>query len=601
MSNNKKIINYGLFTVILFSALLAVYASILQSSSIGISAFDYLDNRFIVALQDRFVILGDDGEIEHNVEFAEVGIKGPVRDVKDLRYGGYLVGDGGSESLFMCTQFMFSCSELSDKFNKVYKIGRFHKFVTDEDNQQIFLSNTEKHELVLLDMQGSLIKKLIDKKGELRFPDGIVQLNDSELLLANSLDSEVLKINLNDSQHTIINKYKINSDFVFNGEHLPMTVTRVPDGDWWVTAQASTARFGHSSLLVFDAQWQAIKRITDDKLISPVDVLVAKNEVFIADSEANAIFAYSHNSNALERFGSDEFNDILESQRSMKSFSIYLKNISIAILLICLGIALVVEKRRKKAEEALFNSQQASEELHITIPGHMASMMRILPILMIVLLIISGFLLKGSSTELILTIGPLMVLMIVSVSILSYITSTKIPASIKVSGDQISVENVSKNLIQDEIQHVSYTDSIVCIKGEYFMFGNKGALIKNKNSYKLLLERLKEGELVTAGKMQIRLLKRHLVLNMVAFSSIILMILHSFLFILNADQDVKKEIKVIDETVHSKSLKDLRTSEIAGMEQESPVVVKPRERMVSRPPVRRSYPYQKSVILKKLA
>lgn len=478
-------INIGLFIAVLISACIAVYTSIDMLRISGPSAIAADNNGVVVALYDRFIRLSNDGLLVREVSKENLGISAMVKDIQPLSNGDLIVGDGGNSSLFKCDSELVSCVSLSSN----YDVGRHHKFYVDEANESIVLSNTERNELVLLNMDGSLDKVLIPRSSMLEYPDGIALIEGDEALLTNALKKQLLKIKISSAGAEIVKEYEVNNSYAVNGQILPMAIARVNNIDWWVAAQANSAT-ETASVLRFDESLVPQGRLLFDGLVYPVDIQDIGNSVLIADQHAHRLFSFNYDGSGGRIFGDNAFNKILDTQIEHKELSELVRWISLGLLVISLGLALFIENVRKKEKaqaDELVKLSQPDDFLKITTPETVVRIFRIFPIIFVVMMLASGFLLYGAMPELVMVMASIETLLCLTMFLTMSMIIKRMPKLIEVESGIISFTTQKDEVISDTINNISYADSMVLIKDKYFLLGNKGVLLKDQDGYNKLM------------------------------------------------------------------------------------------------------------------
>lgn len=548
-------INITLLVLLVLWVYVAISSSINVMNLVGPTSISVnQDGQVIVALSDRFVTTDKKGNVIEVRNFEDVGITGLVNDVKLLANGDVLVGDGGSRSLYVCDSYLASCNILqpgnvADK----YDVGKYHKFYIDRQSQKIILSDTEKHQLVALNMDGSLSSVLIPKSGSLSFPDGVHELSDGHVLLANSLNHELLDIAITANEAEILNRHSSDNSQAAVNNNLPFEMEQVSDDRWWVALRQNSATSDSSSVVVFDGMFKPVKTLKHDEMLSPVKILDIGYSVLIADMYAYKIFSFDHEGNNGYVFGDTELNSILLDQKSSKAFNEYIRWLAIGAVLLTLVIALIVEsvrKKEKREEIELIESESKEVGLTLTTSGSYVKMMRLMPVILLIIMGTSGFLLFGSMQELVVYKMLPMFLMILLFTV-SIVRVTKyIPKSIYINDEIISVIDQKDNELSDSINNIEYSRNALWVKGNYFNIGSDGALLKDKDGYKILMDCLKNSAMVSAWEQFKRLFSRSKFISSIAliigFVVLIIMMSGGADKVLSKDKDTFQQVITSD-------------------------------------------------------
>jgi len=545
--NNKNRPMVILFVLIVLFTCLAIYTSYTQMSTVGPTALALSsNNNVVVALSDRFIVLKHNGVIESEVKFDQLGVKGLVREMQGLESGGFIIGDSGHRQLFKCSENFSACLALKQGIdNASYNIGKYHKFYVDEANKEIVLTHTERHELILLDIKGSFIKTLVTKGDFLKFPDGVYPLNHQQILLANSLNKQVIHLDYSGEKTIITNRYNIDNQYAYEGKSLPIEISKTSNGFWWVATQDESLKDNIGSVLSFDENWKPTGRLMHAGLEQPIDILGLGEWMLIADMESFSLLAFDQEGTLLNRFGEPRLYEILDRQRTIKEVNEILRYVSIACLLLLLAVALVLENRRKKSEanERAHLTKEAVDSLIIKVPGTYGSMMRLMPVVLIVLLASSGYLLYGSSPKLVISLGPMMVAWMIVCIVMLRIIVRHIPAAIEVNSGVISISLADDEKITAMVSDISYTDKALIIGENYYFIGKNGAFIGGNDKYKLLIGLLKQAKKIKEGKFQLFMLRKEKFNYFLLVISLLFVLVSSY--VLDTGEEEKKEAETI--------------------------------------------------------
>jgi len=491
MDKNTKI-NIVLLVLISVLSAAAVYASYIEAHITGPSSITATSKgNVILALPDRLISFNADGTIKQQKEFNQLGISGPVEDMQQISSGQIIIGDGGQRILLSCDESLTHCRKLNDTTNH-YDIGQFHKFYIDEPLNRILLVNTEKHELVSLDLKGNLTKTLIDKTDKLQFPSGLYYLGDNQLMITSSLNYHIYQYDISDDKAKKTRLVNIDAVARFNQKYLPINLSRTDNQHWWVVAKSN--QLVGSSLLEFDKNWDFQRVIGSNDITHPYDILSLGKWMLVTDLYGIDLQAFNQQGELLSKFGESEFYSSLQNSRNTKQIAAISKQSSIGVILIVLVIALVLERIRKKHEK----QQQASENIsHSTEDNHnqpfeihpksiYLKLIRIAPVILLILLFIPLIFLWDSSPETLKVMLIGFVPMIIIIGTVVTIAARHFPKKIRVENNTLTITNYKNKEVSMQIQDVVYTNMIIWMGNNYYSLGNNGALIEiNENRYRL--------------------------------------------------------------------------------------------------------------------
>lgn len=532
---------YVLFVLIVISSSVAIYSSLRESGSTGITSINKagLDN-LVVALQDRIIVLRPGGSIKEEFVLSKTPISGPVRDIYNLKSGGFIIGDGGSNTIFRCSEYFTSCQNISHS----YRPGRFHKFIVDEDRSRIYVSSTSNHELHLLEFDKNVLSKPmskpLDKVKDLNFPDGLF-LKGGYIYLVNAMDQEVIKIEHKKDSFSVVKRFLLKDKANGLSKKLPMSITGYQN-KWLVTAQTDDVYAYSSKLYVFDEEFKLEKSLEDNNVIYPTSAIRVDGYAYIVDSIKNAVFKYDIVSNSVTEFGGREFKEIGKQLIDAKSLYVNLKYISVAFTLIFLIVALFLENIRKKNQKD-DEDEKNDVDLKVEFNQLYPKVLRFVPVLAVVLLFFAVYLLKDVSSESGALYLYITFLMVVSMTIMMMTNSRMIPKKIEINASQVLVQDQNDDFYHEAVEAIEYTHMAIRLRGKIFVLGNNGAFLKDKSMYDILVERIKHGNKLSNWNMQKHIFKCHPIVNTISYVALIvtfIMMLYVSMFIEDASEDADK-------------------------------------------------------------
>jgi hypothetical protein len=233
-------------------------------------------------------------------------------------------------------------------------------------------------------------------------------------------------------------------------------------------------------------------------------------------------------------------------------FNEYIRWLAIGAVLLTLVIALIVESVRKKEKreaDELIESESNEVGLTLTTSGSYVKMMRLMPVILLIIMGTSGFLLFGSMQELVVYKMLPMFLMVLLFTVAIVSVTKYIPKSIYINDEMISVVDQKDNELSDSINNVEYSRNALWVKGNYFNIGSDGALLKDKDGYKILMDCLKKAAMVSAWEQFKRLFSRSKFISSTAviIGFVILIIVMSG----GADKDLNKDKDTFQQVITS--------------------------------------------------
>ena len=500
MDKNTKI-NIILLVLISISAAMAVYSSYTESHITGPTSIVMTNKgNVIIAMPEKFISLDINGKIVQQNQFHQLGISGPIEDMQALSDGKLIVGDGGQRKLLSCNEMLTTCRELVGIKNH-YDIGQFHKFYVDEQANRILLVNTEKHELVSLDLNGNLLNTLIDKTSKLKFPSGLYYLGDDQLMITSSLNHHIYQYNIAGVKAKEQRLINVDAVAIYDEKYLPINITRTDNHHWWVVAKGN--QLVGSSLLEYDENWKFKRVIGNKEMLHPYDILSLGKWILITDLYGIDLLAYNEQGQLLNKFGEPLFYDVLKNAKNVKQIASTAKYASIGLLLVLLCVALVLDKMSKKTikniidseNKAVRNDGDGSLVFEIHPKTLYLKLLRIMPVILITILTIPIIFLRDSSPE---TLTTMMISFIPIFIIIVSVTSIVVrhfPKKIRVENHTLTITNYQNKEVSMLVQDIVYSNNVIWMGNNYYSLGKKGVLIEiNEDHYRLfnLLEQSKQ-------------------------------------------------------------------------------------------------------------
>ena len=271
-----------------------------------------------------------------------------------------------SEPLMRCTLDPIACEAL-DVGSPGYRAGRTFRLAIDEAHQRILVSDTARHRLVLIDLDGRIVDEF---KSEFRFPNQVQFVQGDEAVLA-------------DTWHHRLASVAIGPDGFG-------PVTTLTDIDCWPGSAIRRYPSGFAQL-ENGARWalvgtgemmrQGLYRVTGEcaeeiELPLGADALflgVVGDTVLVPDAEHSRIMRFDAYGLPLEDFGSPALRARLDETRQLKSLYTALFKYSLwllvfaAIPMIIVGKRIDAEDKAEKARPVLTTPGGAAPDLSPTV------------------------------------------------------------------------------------------------------------------------------------------------------------------------------------------------------------------------------------------
>lgn len=323
------------------------------------------------------------------IRAGELGLRGPVMSVSSDGTH-WFIGDDASGTVHRCDPGARLCTAALKPRERQRVFRRAHKVAFTND--QVFLTDSEAHEIAVFDRDGRETRRTRTGPLELCFPNGIVAVDDSlyvadtnnfriARILAEDPVRSVTLLHVNagppperanciarsgrtgergnavanlalDSANTVADKARppARADRVW-----PASVLRTSTGEWWVVQMANRMRDG--DVIRYDDTGKALGRVRLPADADPIDLVESRGEVLITDAGVNRVHRVSLQGKVLGEWGPDTFRSALRGIDAERKRARVLENVSyqvlaIGVLLALLVVVLEMKRLRKRGWSA---------------------------------------------------------------------------------------------------------------------------------------------------------------------------------------------------------------------------------------------------------
>ncbi len=294
--------------------------------------------------------LTHEGQLLKRVDLAHLGINRKPADIQLLRNGDLIIGSLDTGEILRCEGSELICRNIGPAGE--YRINNNFKLLADEERNLLFIADTNNHELLFQELEGSAISG-VEAESHIHYPNDMTLDRDGRLWLSNTFHSTVLSFTfrgdrlaetddiiklrpkipalehmekafedkppegIGDLKELMENfqeiaevKKKLGDDLV----HIrPLALSFDTKGNLWVIA--SNPNITTSGLRVFSPEGTQIMRIPLGKDSIPVDIDRAGENILVADSGLFHIFSVNAESGDVNKFGDDAFQNELSQMR----------------------------------------------------------------------------------------------------------------------------------------------------------------------------------------------------------------------------------------------------------------------------------------------
>lgn len=266
---------------------------------------------------------------------------------------------GAGESVLQrCNMETFTCKTFGGVGEVYDKITPFHLFV-DEKNGLTYLADTIGHQLLLLDEQGTVIKK---SNTLFQFPNEISLENDGLLYIADTNNHRIAVVSAEEERFGALEKH-------FNVIHhsnalrptWPMEIVYTPDEKWWVINAGDDMREG--TIMIHSEKGEFEKIVPLPRNADPLRFAVVDGHVLVSDTSLMRVYRITLDGKLLEDFGSLSFKLELSALSRQKTFYDAIARITMWTLVVLLISSFIVARQARVSQVVLSTSQPDQDQL----------------------------------------------------------------------------------------------------------------------------------------------------------------------------------------------------------------------------------------------
>ncbi|MCW8128514.1 hypothetical protein [Microbulbifer halophilus] len=304
------------------------------------------DGRVFVALGERLFIETEGGESLSVIPLQKFGLDDFGGDFAALSDNSLILPSGPSGPLQRCSLATFSCQSLDGPDH--WRADGTFKLAVDEARQRIYVADTGRHRLLMLDMRGSPISEY---GGALRYPNQL-QLHDGALAVADTNHHRLLTAPLDGDRFAEnIAELSVGNWPGSGGHRYPMGLYVDRRGDRW--AVVADGEMNDGAVFRVDADG-SVRQLPMPAAADPLFPGGIGDAVLIPDTENYRIHRFALSGEREADFGSPKLVSELAALRTERQFYGRIFTGSLIALLVLavpmLAVGLLLQRRAQHRE-----------------------------------------------------------------------------------------------------------------------------------------------------------------------------------------------------------------------------------------------------------
>jgi hypothetical protein len=207
--------------------------------------------------------------------------------------------DTGDGILLRCSRATYSCRPFGRGRDAFSKIGAFKVFV-DEDQNDVYITDTPAHQLLLYDLNGDLKRK---SDAFYLYPNGIVRGHDGLLYIADTNHHRIAAVSADyDTFGRIERSFSIMNTVGPPEKVWPFALGQDKNDRWWVINAGDGMRNG--DLTIYDNGGQVFRHVELPDDADPTSIVVLADRVLVTDVSLMRVYSLALNGEMQNDFGS---------------------------------------------------------------------------------------------------------------------------------------------------------------------------------------------------------------------------------------------------------------------------------------------------------
>jgi hypothetical protein len=354
---------------ILGAFLVVVYASNREVGAYGPTAITATaEGEVYFTASDRIYRLNHEGKLLDSVDFALLGVDGPVFQLA-IGSEDQLLIQSGQNNLLQCDTTRWLCS----RFFNTPELSTFDlmAFAIAPEEQRIYLATLPKHRLYAVDLKQRK-PYLLHVPGGLKYPNQIVWLGHDHLLVADTNHHRIIELeDLGQGDVRLVQQWEAKNEVGRQGRTWPIAVARDEAGAIWVINGTGLLRDG--DLVYYNAEGLAERRVELDTSTELSGMTLLPAGVLLTDSANYRLLKVSQDDFSVSAFGDDALMKVLSEIASQQAHWQKIYYLGVALILFFVSLGAVAgyidwQARRGLRESEPSVSAQADAGAGFTIP-----------------------------------------------------------------------------------------------------------------------------------------------------------------------------------------------------------------------------------------
>lgn len=265
--------------------------------------------------------------------------------------------DSSDGILQRCNIRSYICLPFGSGQDAFKKIGAFKVFI-DEDRDNVYITDTPAHQLLLYNLQGELKRK---SDARFLYPNGVVGGSDGLLYIADTNHHEIVAVD--PSYNSLGNKerrFSILNTISTPDKQWPFALGQDRNNRWWVLNAGNDMRYG--DLVIYDESGNLFKRVELPENADPTAVAVLADRVLVTDPSLMRVYSVALNGELQEDFGSLTFK--IDGLEKLRERNLYMLLSSLMLYAVLLGaIAAIIVAWKAQLASAAQSKEQAAQSI----------------------------------------------------------------------------------------------------------------------------------------------------------------------------------------------------------------------------------------------
>ena len=265
--------------------------------------------------------------------------------------------DSSDGILQRCNLNSNACLPFGSGLDAFKKIGAF-KVLIDEDKDNVYITDTPAHQLLLYNLQGDLKRK---SDSRFKYPNGIVGGSDGLLYIADTNHHQIVAVDPSyDAFGNTERHFSVLNSISTPDKQWPFALGQDRNNRWWVLNAGHDMRYG--DLVIYDASGKLFKRVELPDNSDPTAIAILGDRVLVTDPSLMRVYSVALNGELQDDFGSLTFQIDCLDKLSDREFYLFLSSMMLYAILIG-AIAAIVLAWKAQLASATRSQEQVSQSI----------------------------------------------------------------------------------------------------------------------------------------------------------------------------------------------------------------------------------------------